>query len=56
MPSLVNTTPLLDATIFAVEEKAIFFCCLHQSDEIIIMFLNGFAKDTDVTVHSYDVR
>ena len=35
---------LFDATCFAVEDKAIFLCSLHEPNEVIIMCLRAFAK------------
>ena len=42
--------------IFAVEDRPISFCCLRVSDEFIVMFLRGFAEDTDVIRYGYDAR
>ena len=43
---------LLQIASLTAEEDTILTGCLHKLDELLIMLIQGFPKDTDVTVYS----
>ena len=42
---------LPDVTLSTVEDNAMFFVCLHQLQEVLVMFLRGMTVDTYIIMN-----